>query len=99
MESKINPKPKEKNAKHTFEWSFERIDHLILCLKDYKTEMDYKSVDFNSGIAMYSKLREGKALAFDAEYFGPVDLPVQDREELSKKEESAFKAEVLPLIP
>jgi hypothetical protein len=30
------------------------------------------------------------ALAFDAEYFGPVDLPVQDSEELSKKEENAF---------
>jgi hypothetical protein len=33
-------------------------------------------------------------LAFDAEYFGPVDLPVQDSEELSKKEENAFKAEL-----
>ena len=43
---------------------------------------------------MYSKLREGLALAFDAEYFGPVDLPVQDSEELSKKEENAFKADV-----
>jgi hypothetical protein len=31
-------------------------------------------------------------LAFDAEYFGPVDLPVQNSEELSKKEENAFKA-------
>jgi hypothetical protein len=33
---------------------------------------------------MHSKLHEGMALAFDAEYFGPVDLPV------SKKEEKAF---------
>jgi hypothetical protein len=33
-------------------------------------------------------------LAFDAEYFGPVNLPVQDSQELSKKEENAFKAEV-----
>jgi hypothetical protein len=30
-------------------------------------------------------MREGLALAFDAEYFGPVDLPVQDSDELSKK--------------
>ena len=69
-------------------------DHLILCLKDYKTEMDFKNVDFNSDVvAMYSKLRENMALAFDAECFGPVDLPEKDSEELSKKEENALKAE------
>jgi hypothetical protein len=34
------------------------------------------------------------ALAFDAEYFGTVDLPVQDSEELSKKDENAFEAEL-----
>ena len=43
---------------------------------------------------MYSKLREGLALAFDAEYFCPADLPVQNNEELSKREENAFKAEL-----
>ena len=44
--------------------------------------MNYKNVDFNSDVvAMYSKLREGLALAFDAEYFCPVDLPVQNNEE------------------
>jgi hypothetical protein len=70
-------------------------DHLIVSLKDYKTEMEYKNVDFNSDVvAMYSKLREDLALAFDCKYFGPVDLPVQDSEELSKKKENAFKAEV-----
>jgi hypothetical protein len=86
---------KEKNAQPAVQWSSEMIDHLIVSLKDYKTEMDYKNVDFNSDVvAMYSKLREGLALAFDAEYFGPVDLPVQDSEELSKTEENTFKAEV-----
>jgi hypothetical protein len=31
--------------------------------------MDYKNIDFNFDVvAMYSKLREGMALAFDAEY-------------------------------
>jgi hypothetical protein len=31
--------------------------------------MDYENIDFNSDVvAMYSKLREGMALAFDAEY-------------------------------
>jgi hypothetical protein len=70
-------------------------DHLIVSLKDYKTEMEYKNVDFNSDVvAMFSTLREDLALAFDCKYFGLVDLPVQDSEELSKKEENAFKAEV-----
>jgi hypothetical protein len=55
--------------------------------------MNYKNVDFNSDVvAMYSKLREGMVLAFDAEYFCPVDLPVQNNEE--KREENVFKAEL-----
>jgi hypothetical protein len=51
--------------------------------------MDHKNVDFNSDVVGLSqciqiKLREGLALEFDAEYFGPVDLPVQDSEEYQK---------------
>ena len=58
-------------------------DNLIFSLKDYKTEMDNKNVDFNSYVvAMYSKLREKMALAFDAECFAPVDLAEQSSEEL-----------------
>ena len=58
-------------------------------------EMDFKSVDFNSDVvAMYSKLREKMAMAFDGKCFGPVDLPEQDSEELSQMEENALKAEV-----
>ena len=59
--------------------------------------MEYKNVDFNSDVvAMYSKLREDLTFAFDCKYFGPVDLPVQDSEELSKKEENAFKTLLHP---
>ena len=95
MSSKNGPIPKEKNAQPAFQWSSEMIDYLIVSLKDYKTEIDYKNVDFNSNVvAMYSKLRDGLALAFDVEYFGPVDLSVQDSEKLAKKGENAFKAEV-----
>ena len=40
----------------------------ILCLKDYKTEMDYKNTDFNSDVVvMYSKLRERTA-----KYYTPL---------------------------
>ncbi len=43
----------------------------ILCLKHYKTEMDYKNTDFNSDVVvMYSKLRERTA-----KYSAPVHLP------------------------
>ena len=73
------------------------INHLILSLKDYKTQMDYKNVDFNSDVvAMYSKLRECMALAFDTECFGPIDLPIQEESDsqLSKEEKKAFQTEV-----
>ena len=41
--------------------------------------MDYKNVDFNSDVvAMYSKLPECMALAFNTECFGPMDLPIQE---------------------
>lgn len=88
---------KDKNTQPHFQWSPEMIDHLILSLKEYKTQMDYKNVDFNSDVvAMYSKLREYMALAFDTECFGPVELPVQEESdsELTKEEEKAFQAEV-----
>ena len=73
------------------------IDHLILSLKDYKTQIDYKNVDFNSDVvAMCSKLRECMALAFDTEYVGPIDLPIQEESDsqLSKEEKKAFQTEV-----
>ena len=86
---------KENKSQTNFQWLPEMIDHLILCLKNYKTEMDYKNVDFNSDVvAMYSRLRECMALAFDAEYFGPVDIPESSDEVLTKEEEKAFQAEV-----
>ncbi len=86
---------KENKSQTNFQWLPEMIDHLILCLKNYKTEMDYKNVDFNSDVvAMYSRLRERMALAFDAEYFGPVDIPESSDEVLTKEEEKAFQAEV-----
>ena len=58
--------------------------------------MDYKNVDFNSDVvAMYSKLRECMALAFDKKYFGPIDLPIQEESDsqLSKEEKKAFQTE------
>jgi hypothetical protein len=45
-----------------------RAYFLRLCLVQTSLK-DYKNIDFNSDVAaMYSKLREGMALAFEAEY-------------------------------
>ena len=89
---------KENNAQSTFQWSPEMIEYLIVCLKDYKTEMDYKNVEFNSDVvALYSRLHERMAMEFDIENFGPVDLPQEDGQnvdELSKEEKKAFQVEV-----
>jgi hypothetical protein len=56
MSSKNSPIPKEKSAQPAFQWSSEMIDHLIVSLKDYKTKMDYKNVDFNSEVARRSSI-------------------------------------------
>ena len=42
----------------------------------------------------YNHIHERIALAFDAEYFGPVDIPESSDEVLTKEEEKAFQAEV-----
>ncbi len=39
-------------------------------------------------------IHERMALAFDAEYFGPVDIPELSDEVLTKEEKKAFQAEV-----
>ena len=52
---------KENNTQPTFQWSPEMIEYLIVYLKDYKTEMDYKNVDFNSDVvALNYRLRQNK---------------------------------------
>ena len=56
--------------------------------------MNYKYVDVVAVVFKVARSGEGLALAFDAEYFFPVDLPVQNNEKLSKREENPFKAEL-----
>ena len=70
---------KEKNPKPLWQWCSAKVEYLIVCLKEYKTEMDYKNIDFNSDVVtLYSRLRESMAIAFDVEEFGPVELPVNE---------------------
>ncbi len=72
------------------------IDHLIICLKDYKTEMDYKKLTLTLMLlpCIHDYASVYMALAFDVEYFGPVDSPESSDEMLTKEEEKAFQAEV-----
>jgi hypothetical protein len=53
MASKNSPKPKEINAQPVFQWWSEIIDHLILSLKDYKTEMDEETA-FKAELSCYT---------------------------------------------
>ena len=92
-----NNKSAQKNEKSqtAFQWTLEMIQHLIICLKEYKTGMDYKNIDFNSDVVvMYSKLCERMALAFDEECFGPVDLPEPDCNTITVEQEKKFQTEV-----
>ena len=86
---------KNEKSQTAFQWTPEMIQHLILCLKEYKTEMDYKNIDFNSDVVvMYSKLRERMALEFDEECFGPVGLPEADCDTMTVEQEKKFQTEV-----
>jgi hypothetical protein len=37
---------KDKKSQTAFQRTHRMVEHLILRLKDYKTEMDYKNIDF-----------------------------------------------------
>ena len=89
---------KEKNLKPLWQWCSAKVEYLIVGIKEYKTEMNYKNIDFNSDVvALYSCLRECMAIAFDVEDFGPVELPVNEGhyiDEMSKEEKKTFETEV-----
>ena len=87
---------KENKSQTNFQWLPEMIDHLIICLKDYKTEVDYKKLTLTLMLlpCIHDYVSVYMALAFDVEYFGPVDSPESSDEMLTKEEEKAFQAEV-----
>ena len=82
-------------SKINFQWSSEMVEQLIIIIKDYKTQMDYKNIDFNADVvALYSNVREQMASVFDQEFFGPIDVPDAPKEKMTKEKEKAFNAEV-----
>ena len=65
------------------------VKQLISCLKEYKTQLDYKNVDFNADvIAMYSHVRRQMAMFFVKECFGALELPEpeKDIDKMTKEE-------------
>lgn len=82
-------------SKINFQWSSEMVEQLIIIIKDYKTQMDYKNIDFNADVvALYSNVREQMASVFDQEFFGPIDVPDAPKEKMTKEKEKAFNGQV-----
>ena len=73
------PKPVEsvkenekKDRKKAFRWTPTMIDHLISCLGNYRTAMEFKGKDFDGDRpAQYAALRKEMTKMFGAEMFGP----------------------------
>ena len=60
-----------------WQWKSGVVKHLLTSLKNYKIDMGYKNVDFNSDVvALYTRIREDMARHFevDEQLFGPVSL-------------------------
>ena len=58
-----------------FQWNKgDKIENLIRCLGNYKAQMEYKNVDFNTDkVKQYEAVREAMARIYEEEptFFGP----------------------------
>eukprot|EP00112_Aurelia_sp_Birch-Aquarium-sp1_P019756 Seg495.11 transcript_id=Seg495.11/GoldUCD/mRNA.D3Y31 product="hypothetical protein" protein_id=Seg495.11/GoldUCD/D3Y31 len=90
-------KKEDKSKKKQFRWNTDMVDTLITCLHNYKSQMEYKNVDFDGDRPMqYTWLREEMAKHFQEEerlgqeMFGPLcvsssDMPIA---EMGKEEKA-----------
>ena len=70
-------KNREKTKTKQFRWDAEMVENLIECLQAYKSEMEFKNVDFDSDRpAQYSWLRQKMTKLYEevTSLFGPVSL-------------------------
>ena len=79
--------PKKKSKKKPFRWNTDMVTNLITCLESFKTEMEYRNVDFDGDRPVqYTALREDMAKLYsgvDVALFGPVTVtqprvPIRD---------------------
>ena len=90
-------KKEDKSKKKQFRWKADMIDTLIACLQTYKSQMEYKNVDFDGDRPLqYTWLREEMAKHFQEgetlgqELFGPLCVSISDipMAEMSKEEKA-----------
>ena len=98
-EKVISTKAKEKPKRKIFRWNSESVEHLIDSLLEYKAEMDFKAIDFQSDKPkMYDEIRRKMAKIYnksnDEGTFGPEkpltldfnsELPQEQLEQLKFK--------------
>ncbi len=96
----------DKSKKKQFRWNADMVDVLITCLHNYKSQMEYKNVDFDGDRPMqYTRVREEMARHFRGEeslgqeMFGPVcvsisDIPIAEM----TKEERAQHMKVVKIV-
>ena len=91
----LEKKTQEKGKSKQFRWESDMIENLVTFLQQYKTQMEYKNIDFDGDRpAQYSWLREEMSKLYheNTSLFGPVSLtPAKDLlSNMSKEEIKAY---------
>ena len=75
-----------------WKWNEEKVLALLDYLLAYKTEMDFKGLDFQADLVLcYSKIREMMAGNFAVSDFGPQFMPVEDTDLMDSRDLIAHK--------
>lgn len=86
---------KQKQTKKRWVWDDEKVDHLINFLSEYKNNMLYKGVDFQSDLVeCYSVLRKKLAELYVPTDFGPVNIDNECTDDMSKDELLKYKTKI-----
>lgn len=89
-------KMREKGKGKQFRWDSAMVENLITCLQSFKSQMEYKNVDFDGDRpAQYSWLRLEMSNLYEVEdtsLFGPVSvtLPIIPLSDMSKEEKEDY---------
>ena len=75
-----------------WKWNEEKVLALLDSLIAYKTEMDFKGLDFQADLVLcYSKIRERMAGNFAVSDFGPQCMPVKDTDSMDTQDLVVYK--------
>ena len=77
-----------------FRWDRDdKIEKLIRCLANYKSQMDYQNIDFNGdNVKQYEAVREAMARIYEEpRYFGPPFITPTPDKEVDQEERAAVE--------